>query len=857
MLFSMNSTTLSVNVCKYIGMPEYDSPVIADEVCDHEKKSSDISSVGEPEYWESVTDEELDNEFEAGPQIGSPGESATDSELAAKNLVHLTLVFILLWASHYGVSSNAVGHLIQYIHHFFASLSPFVIANILAYFPSSLYMLRKHFGLQKDRFIKFTICPACNSLYKYENSYTFDQASKVCRSKTCSHVEFPKHPHPSRRKPCGHLLLKEVVLSNGKRKLYPKKVYCYRNLKDSLQEIMGREGMFKLCEEWRQRNVPEQHLGDIYDGRVWKEFYEYHEKPFLSKPHNLALMLNCDWFQPYKLTEYSVGVLYMVILNLPRAVRFKAENIIIVGIIPGPNEPSENVNSYIWPLVDELLGLWRKGMEIGDKTVHAALLCVACDLPAAHKVCGFLSHSSHHACSRCKKFFPFNEELRKIMYSGFTESHPSRMQSDHKAAGIKWLSATTASARNEVEKSYGSRFTKLNLLPYFNCIQFTIIDPMHNLFLGTAKHVMKNVWIQDNLIQQAQFERIHSIVQDTLVPSSVGRIPHKILSGFSAFTADQWKNWCLIYSLVALNGILPSADLECWRIFVQMCILLCTPLISLNNVTEVGNLAIKFGKMFESLYGKHRVTPNMHLHVHIKECILDYGPVYGFWLYSFERFNGLLGNYDTNQKSIEIQVMRKFLDDMHVRSIASADCLVYDNMDLFEPFFANNKVGSCADTIVNIDRQTGSAWHPLLTLSTDRVQPTVLYTCTSFMSVLPPFKRRLFDCDSLRYLKEAYSCFLPVDLEEIPASYEMYTTVILWGMRIGSKNSRHERSSVVQAYWAGRDGCIAKENGCLCSGRVEYYFRQNVFIGEKRENIVMALVQWFRHHPRNPCLVHR
>lgn len=49
------------------------------------------------------------------------------------------------------------------------------------------------------------------------------------------------------------------------------------------------------------------------------------------------------------------------------------------------------------------------------------------------------------------------------------------------------------SEQEGVEGITGSRFTKLNLMSYFDCIRFTIINPMHNLFLGTAKHVMKNV----------------------------------------------------------------------------------------------------------------------------------------------------------------------------------------------------------------------------------------------------------------------------------------------------------------------------------------------------------------------------
>ena len=373
---------------------------------------------------------------------------------------------------------------------------------------------------------------------------------------------------------------------------------------------------------------------------------------------------------------------------------------------------------------------------------------------------------------------------------------------------------------------------------------------MHNLFLGTSKHLMKNVWLQDELIHQKHMDKIHSIVQDALVPSSLGRIPHKILSGFSAFTADQWKNWTLLFSLVCLHGILPVQHLECWRLFVQMCFLFCTPLITLNDVAEAGAIAAKFGETFEALYGKHRVTPNMHFHTHIKECILDYGPVYGFWLYSFERYNGLLGSYHTNQKSIEIQVMRKFLDDRHVRSIASSDPLVHDNIKLFTTFFGDKERGSSAETIYTGMDVHSSTWHSL-SLPTNKVEPNMYYTSTSFSKCIPPFKRRIFDSDSLRYLKEAYTYFLPdIDVQNVPASYELYSAVLLWGTRLGSEHSRHEKSSYIQAYWAGRDGHINRDCIELYAGHVEYFFRQSIFVRGEQTNIVMASVQWFQHHPR-------
>lgn len=47
----------------------------------------------------------------------------------------------------------------------------------------------------------------------------------------------------------------------------------------------------------------------------------------------------------------------------------------------------------------------------------------------------------------------------------------------------------------------------------------------------------------------------------------------------------------------------------------------------------------------------------MHLHGHFKDCILDYGPVFSFWCFSFERYNGIMGDYHTNNVNIGVQII--------------------------------------------------------------------------------------------------------------------------------------------------------------------------------------------------------
>ena len=69
-------------------------------------------------------------------------------------------------------------------------------------------------------------------------------------------------------------------------------------------------------------------------------------------------------------------------------------------------------------------------------------------------------------------------------------------------------------------------------------------------------------------------------------PSSMGRIPHKIASSFSSFTADQWKTWTMVFSMYALHGVLEQEHLECWYLFVQACNIIVSPMLNINDAME-------------------------------------------------------------------------------------------------------------------------------------------------------------------------------------------------------------------------------------------------------------------------------
>ena len=86
------------------------------------------------------------------------------------------------------------------------------------------------------------------------------------------------------------------------------------------------------------------------------------------------------------------------------------------------------------------------------------------------------------------------------------------------------------------------------------------------LYLGSAKHVLKRIWIEQGLLNSKSLDVVQDRIDSILLPPYLGKIPHKIASGCSEFTADQFKNWTNIFSMMVVRDILPAEhliDLKC------------------------------------------------------------------------------------------------------------------------------------------------------------------------------------------------------------------------------------------------------------------------------------------------------
>ncbi|OSC96548.1 hypothetical protein PYCCODRAFT_1378951 [Trametes coccinea BRFM310] len=167
----------------------------------------------------------------------------------------------------------------------------------------------------------------------------------------------------------------------------------------------------------------------------------------------------------------------------------------LAGVIPGPSKPSlDEINPYLGLLVDELLEFWTPGVKYSRTSKHssphlvrAALLPLICDILAARQVAGMGSHSSKYFCSFCLLPLDNMEDLNKA-------SWPRRTAQTHRQFAERWQNAASVDEREKIFAASGVRWSELLRLPYWDPINFTVVDSMHNLYLGLLKTHCRDIW---------------------------------------------------------------------------------------------------------------------------------------------------------------------------------------------------------------------------------------------------------------------------------------------------------------------------------------------------------------------------
>jgi hypothetical protein len=662
--------------------------------------------------------------------------------------------------------------------------------------------------------------------------------------------------------------------------LQAKKEYVYNSVKLTLERFFSRSHFTSVIENWRKRTTIDGSLFDVYDGKYWNSF-EKDKEVFVLKSGSLMLSLNVDWFSPTKTMNYSVGAIYLIVNNLPRSERYHRENIILVGIMPGPKEAKlDSINFFLKPMVDELEELYH-GITLKDgRTIRAALMSINCDLPAIKKVCGFTAFNSFIPCHKCSDRYPGQPgrpQARDL--SNFDDcTWHQRDGASNRQQAMSWRDAKTTTKRKKLEQQYCTRYSELHRLEYLDLIKCTTVDALHNLYLGTAHRMM--TWWKTKInpatnqvyLCDADFKEMTLKAKNISVPPQFTPIAHKIASGFSGMKGDEWRSWVFVYSSLLLKGKIAGNAMTSWMKFVKANQILGGPSITNAETDEAHELLKEFGKECADIYGIDLISPNFHLHLHLKDTVRDFGPIYSTWLYGMERANGDIKDVNTNFKQgLEATFMKKYLQHVHAQDYIKgfsarifnnsvmmnvlssllpgvADSFDDDEVSLGSDLGSNIKLFDLANFINHSTDDarfvTGSEPLPPFFYSQKHFDRSVVMNSSHYQCLLHFYK--------YVYGEKNYAVVQHIQPQHRKAStivvvnkIKKFSEINLLGQKIRSSASRSKRGIYIEALI----------NGEFRVGRVAYFFCHAVQMPEylkrstKEVTHVFAFVEWFKKSP--------
>lgn len=241
----------------------------------------------------------------------------------------------------------------------------------------------------------------------------------------------------------------------------------------------------------------------------------------------------------------------------------------------------------------------------------------------------------------------------------------------------------------------------LSNIPTFDITQSFSTDYLHNILLGVVKTFAESWFNSTNSEKQwyigrpADIEKFDSQLLQIKPPCEITRTPRSIRER-NLYKASEWKNFLLYYSLPCLqNSKFPKEFLSHWCLLIRGIYIFLKPFVAERDIVNGEKLLKKFVADVDKLYGKELYKFNVHLILHIAECVRKFGPLWAPSTFCYEHYNGVLKKMFHNSRGIPQQICKCFLqhkqtEDMACKIFADSRC-PNDLKILIDTFFYDFK----------------------------------------------------------------------------------------------------------------------------------------------------------------------
>lgn len=327
-----------------------------------------------------------------------------------------------------------------------------------------------------------------------------------------------------------------------------------------------------------------------------------------------------------------------------------------IGIYWGHEKPT-NSNLYLEQFVMEAKELLKNGININGVILKVIIDGFSLDAPAKAFVLKIKGHSGYDSCSRCLEEGEYLKNRSCFPYSASSEI--KRTHNDY-------------ITKKYEEHHVGSTISILSNLPGIDIVNIFALDYMHLVCLGIMKKLIQ-LWIHrgplnvriPNLVQKKISDQLLSLKSN--ITCDFSRKP-RALNELPRFKATELRQILVYTGQIVFKDNISNM---CYKHFMALNIAM-TILLSDNMqdkyIDYARSLLKYFVQQFETLYGRHFISHNVHSLLHISDDYLNFGSLDNISAFPFENFMKSLKKMIRKHDKPLQQIIKRYSEQKNVNT---------------------------------------------------------------------------------------------------------------------------------------------------------------------------------------------
>lgn len=363
-------------------------------------------------------------------------------------------------------------------------------------------------------------------------------------------------------------------------------------------------------------------------------------------PNEIQLVIGVDGFP---ISHSSNSQLWPILAYVKPDNYIQEKKVFPIGIFWGKSKPTDS-NEFLYDFIVEAKILLTDGLkinQINNQSIPVSIFAICCDAPAKSFLTKTKGHTGLASCSKCtqegvylcnRTCFPYKDHLSSL------RTHNTFVLRTHEDYHITNVN------------------TILLDLPNFNIVEKFSLDYMHLTCLGVMRKLIL-LWMKGPLSVRLPSSKIK------LISSNLQSIKNNIPVEFCRKPRDleeicRWKatelRQLLIYSgPLVLKDCLSEKCYTNFMAFHISMVILISP--NLGKYLEFAQRLLNyFVSSFQTIYGKHLISHNIHGLLHLCHDYKLFGPLDSVSCFPFENFMKIFKSMlRKHEKPLE-QIVKRF-----------------------------------------------------------------------------------------------------------------------------------------------------------------------------------------------------